>query len=880
MKRYIILLTIFFVLSPIFVSADTTSILYPIVDGTNDSANWESSTANTVCSGSSCYVDVDESTGTFCSNTSDGDGTYVRSSNTTDSQTFDINESSIPNNATITNIAVTVCSKRGQPGAIFQTRYCLDGSCANSSIDITNTANYVQTTQNFSVNYLKTAGSDIEIGLQSTSNKISRVSAVSTIITYTPPDTTPPTILSVGVDSITTTTARVYWTTNENSTSQVRYGIVHGEYNSTTPLDSTLVTNHSVILSGLAENTYYHTLIYSTDASGNEVTSSDLHFSTLYGGGHTGVPIISGISPSEITSSSIRMSWVTDEIADSQLEYGTTTSYGQITTLDSALVLDHDHSISGLLPGTTYHLRILSRDAFGILGTSNDYIFTTLGGFVPRVKKEIQHGMSEILIDKITDKSAVISWSTDADSTAQVEYGLTSSYSKSTLVTDKELTQNHSIKLDYLIPNTEYHFRVVSTDVAGKISYSIDTTFKTLAGTLDTAPPSVIDDLKVEVLSQTSAKLYWTAPTDQTGVVFYDINSLKESITESNFYSSNAVHDLELTLDDVDINGIQHSFEVVGLKPGEGRYFAIKSKDPYSNVSAISNVVYIQILPNGELADIDVPGKVFNVQAAGLDKLIYISWENPKDEDFVRTRIVRSEGSYPETPSSGKLVYDGDSTKFSDSNLENAKTYYYSIFTYDEVPNYSLPVKFAIAPYTETKHYHVLHVGDGAGQIIFTKDLQFGDTGNEVQQLQEFLAKNPTIYPEGLVTGYFGPLTESAVKLFQKLNNLPETGKLDLATREVIKNTPISNILEEHTAEINTEHFSRDIYLGMQGDDVENLQSFLQKEGFFKYGTITGYFGMITRQAVIDFQKANNIEPSVGYVGPITRGKILELISK
>ncbi|MBU3925895.1 peptidoglycan-binding protein, partial [Patescibacteria group bacterium] len=41
------------------------------------------------------------------------------------------------------------------------------------------------------------------------------------------------------------------------------------------------------------------------------------------------------------------------------------------------------------------------------------------------------------------------------------------------------------------------------------------------------------------------------------------------------------------------------------------------------------------------------------------------------------------------------------------------------------------------------------------------------ETENQVSQLQHFLAQWPNIYPEGLITGYFGPLTETAVKKFQ-----------------------------------------------------------------------------------------------------------------
>ena len=55
----------------------------------------------------------------------------------------------------------------------------------------------------------------------------------------------------------------------------------------------------------------------------------------------------------------------------------------------------------------------------------------------------------------------------------------------------------------------------------------------------------------------------------------------------------------------------------------------------------------------------------------------------------------------------------------------------------------------------------------GCNQIL--NNLRYGMKSNEVRCLQEFLRSQGTeIYPEGLVTGYFGPLTFSAVKRFQQ----------------------------------------------------------------------------------------------------------------
>jgi peptidoglycan hydrolase-like protein with peptidoglycan-binding domain len=49
-----------------------------------------------------------------------------------------------------------------------------------------------------------------------------------------------------------------------------------------------------------------------------------------------------------------------------------------------------------------------------------------------------------------------------------------------------------------------------------------------------------------------------------------------------------------------------------------------------------------------------------------------------------------------------------------------------------------------------------------------TRDLKKGDDGEDVKTLQQSLAKDPNIFPEGLVTGHFGPATEKAVMKFQQ----------------------------------------------------------------------------------------------------------------
>lgn len=65
--------------------------------------------------------------------------------------------------------------------------------------------------------------------------------------------------------------------------------------------------------------------------------------------------------------------------------------------------------------------------------------------------------------------------------------------------------------------------------------------------------------------------------------------------------------------------------------------------------------------------------------------------------------------------------------------------------------------------------------------------------------------------------------------------------------------------------------FNKNLSLGMRNADVTALQTYLMNAGFFTHPTATGYFGSVTKSAVVAFQLANNL-PGTGFVGVLTRG--------
>ena len=104
-------------------------------------------------------------------------------------------------------------------------------------------------------------------------------------------------------------------------------------------------------------------------------------------------PVISNINALEISTTGATITWKTDDLSSSQVEYGTTDAYGSSMPLDkpdtdptaldaegkhvSAGVIEHFVDLTDLLPGTTYHYSVKSKNAAGLETVSDDETFTT-----------------------------------------------------------------------------------------------------------------------------------------------------------------------------------------------------------------------------------------------------------------------------------------------------------------------------------------------------------------------------------------------------------------------------------------------------------------------------------------------------------------------
>jgi len=182
---------------------------------------------------------------------------------------------------------------------------------------------------------------------------------------------------------------------------------------------------------------------------------------------------------------------------------------------------------------------------------------------------------------------------------------------------------------------------------------------------------------------------------------------------------------------------------------------------------------------------------------------------------------------------------------------------------------------------------------------VFNKDLVRGARGADVKRLQQLLATDRDVYPNGEATGLFGPATEKAIRAFQlkykivKSEKSAGAGKLGPATRakiaEIFKDASVEVAVPATTVQapsasgssgaVPSIQFARALKLGSNGTDVAALQSFLEAKGLLivPVGVAKGYYGSATRNAVMKYQESIGLE-AVGSVGPGTRAKLNALV--
>ncbi|HEX3683187.1 MAG TPA: RICIN domain-containing protein [Bryobacteraceae bacterium] len=268
-----------------------------------------------------------------------------------------------------------------------------------------------------------------------------------------------------------------------------------------------------------------------TVAAGDDVDLADHHGSAPDLGAFeysASAPMISGVSASAASATNATVTWTTSTQSTSQVEYGTTTTYGQTSLADPNLDDSHSVELAGLWPNTIYHYAVISTDSSGGRAVSEDGTFTTPAEPGPTI--------SNVLVSNVSPTAVLVSWTTSTASSSQVFfsgpdliYTWNPGYVHASARADESGAINHSVALSGLLPNTMYHFAVQSTDGTGLTSHSADSTFTTQS--LPSAGPA-ISDIKIQA---SAGPVGWFAGTPSQNFAPSGMNCCGYSYAQATF---------------------------------------------------------------------------------------------------------------------------------------------------------------------------------------------------------------------------------------------------------------------------------------------------------------------------------------------------------
>jgi phosphodiesterase/alkaline phosphatase D-like protein len=361
-----------------------------------------------------------------------------------------------------------------------------------------------------------------------------------------------PVISEVTAQNITGTSATIAWKTDENSDTLVEYGLTTA-YGSFSTINPTMTKNHLATLISLAENSTYSFRVISKDQF-NHVASAVGTFTTL----DRTAPVISGIDITGSTTTTVTITWSTNEPATTQVEYGLTNGYGMTqpvfpapSTLTSGA---RTVVLTGLTPGTTYHFRVRSVDATGNPAVSKNYLCSTVDAVAPVI--------SGVVAQNITGNAATIVWKTDEAADSSVSYGSGVAYAYTLNSAKAAFEKDHAVTLTGLTEGTVYHFQVTSKDPTNNTASTIDYTFTTLDAT---APVFTVVPAAASIL-ENGFTVTWNTNERATSRLEYGLTTTYGTIAQI-----------------ADATTQNHSISVSGLNPFTTYHYRVRSKDAAGN---------------------------------------------------------------------------------------------------------------------------------------------------------------------------------------------------------------------------------------------------------------------------------------------------------
>ncbi|MDO8572405.1 MAG: Ig-like domain-containing protein [bacterium] len=414
------------------------------------------------------------------------------------------------------------------------------------------------------------------------------------------------------------------------------------------------------------------------------------------------------------------------------------------------------------------------------------------------------------------------------------------------------------------VGNGSHTLIAVARDNAGNTTTSVGsivTVLNSIVLPLDTTPPT-LSGITASNITTSSALISWTTNELAVSRVIYGTSStlLTQQLNNSSPVTS-------------------HSMSLINLKRRTTYSYRVSSADTSGNTATSSLVTFTTT--KGK------PSTVNNLQASNGS--VALSWEAPKNDFVARIEIYRSLLTYPTNTDSSSLLVtltDPSATYYRDASVTAGVTYYYTVYTVDDLGIYSDPSKISFttqAPPTSGSS------GSSTGGVATGSLGSSGTSGGTTSSAgttgggggggggSSASSGGGGGSGNGGVGDTLGSTTSSAgtANSAGTGGNAYPSASSQPANQQT--NQPTTQQIISHS------RLTGPFGIGQQSDEVKKLQEMLIADGSLS-GEATGYYGQLTTQAVKKFQKKYNLVTTgapdttgYGLAGPGTRAKLNEL---
>lgn len=308
-------------------------------------------------------------------------------------------------------------------------------------------------------------------------------------------------ISAYSITDTTSTSFRIVFTTTDLGTTIINYGRTQDL--GIVVVDTSFVEEHVYTVTNLDPETTYYVQLKSRDVYQNIASINTTIMVTTKPVDDT-APVISFLDPvvDNITSTSARINWTTDDLSYCKLFYGDSIDVANESGPNFYYIGVNDtpedefhQTITSLLPNTKYYFKVEAKNTNGLVSKSDILSFTTLSDV---------YEITDINVFGVTSNSATITFSTTKQSKSWINYGK----NPSTLnfqVQNNQTVLHHLYTLTDLESDTEYYFQISAQNAINGIISSDILDFTT------TSPPY----LSAEVIYPEEGLFY--DPDDQVG---------------------------------------------------------------------------------------------------------------------------------------------------------------------------------------------------------------------------------------------------------------------------------------------------------------------------------------------------------------------------